>query len=196
MTTANRRVHVAATAAAAVALLAGCGGTAEEDATQSSVTSDSSASGSETSEAMDSHKPDGGPPPEGIEEASSPTYPIGTKVTLTADHMPGMNGAEATISGAFDTTAYSVSYTPMDGGERVTDHKWVVHEELENPGEAPLAEGTEVVLNADHMAGMAGAEATIESSTDETVYMVDLTMDGMKMTNHKWIVESEIQPAE
>ena len=145
---------------------------------------------------MDSHKPDGGPPPEGIEEASSPTYPIGTKVTLTADHMPGMNGAEATISGAFDTTAYSVSYTPMDGGERVTDHKWVVHEELENPGEAPLAEGTEVVLNADHMAGMAGAEATIESSTDETVYMVDLTMDGMKMTNHKWIVESEIQPAE
>lgn len=196
MTTANRRVHVAATAAAAVALLAGRGGTAEEDATQSSVTSDSSASGSETSEAMGSHKPDGGPPPEGIEEASSPTYPIGTKVTLTADHMPGMNGAEATISGAFDTTAYSVSYTPMDGGERVTDHKWVVHEELENPGEAPLAEGTEVVLNADHMAGMAGAEATIESSTDETVYMVDLTMDGMKMTNHKWIVESEIQPAE
>ena len=196
MTTANRRVRVAATAAAAVALLAGCGGTAEEDATQSSVTSDSSASGRETSEAMDSHKPDGGPPPEGIEEASSPTYPIGTKVTLTADHMPGMNGAEATISGAFDTTAYSVSYTPMDGGERVTDHKWVVHEELENPGEAPLAEGTEVVLNADHMAGMAGAEATIESSTDETVYMVDLTMDGMKMTNHKWIVESEIQPAE
>lgn len=196
MTTANRKVHVAATAAAAVALLAGCGGTAEEDATQSSMTSDSSASSSETSEAMGSHKPDGGPPPEGIEEASSPTYPVGTKVTLTADHMPGMNGAEATISGAFDTTAYSVSYTPTDGGERVTDHKWVVHEELENPGEAPLAEGTEVVLNADHMAGMAGAEATIESSTDETVYMVDLTMDGMKMTNHKWIVESEMQPAE
>ncbi|GAA8850817.1 hypothetical protein DUHN55_35660 [Helicobacter pylori] len=39
-------------------------------------------------------------------------------------------------------------------------------------------------------------QAPIESSTDETVYMVDLTMDGMKMTNHKWIVESEIQPAE
>ena len=32
-------------------------------------------------------------------------------------------------------------------------------------------------------------------STDETVYMVDYETDGMKMTNHKWVVESEIQPA-
>ena len=198
MTTAHRKVHAAATAEAAIALLAGCGGTAEDDATQSpqsSMTSDSSASSSGTSEAMGGHKTDGGPPPEGIEQASSPTYPVGTKVTLTADHMSGMKGAEATISGAFDTTAYSISYTPTDGGQRITDHKWVVHEELKDPGDAPLEAGTEVVLDADHMAGMDGAEATIDSASDETVYMVDLTMDGMKMTNHKWVVESEIQPA-
>lgn len=196
MTKINRKVHAAVAAAAAIALLAGCGGSAEDDASQSTTTSHSSASGSETSGAMGghAHKPDGGPPPEGIEKASSPMYPVGTRVTLTADHMPGMKGADATISGAFDTTAYSVSYTPTDGGERVTDHKWVVHEELEDPGDAPLEADTEVVLDADHMAGMDGAEATIDSSTDETVYMVDLTMDGMKMTNHKWVVESEIQP--
>lgn len=196
MTKINRKVHAAVTAAAAIALLAGCGGSAEDDASQSTMTSHSSASGSETSGAMGghAHKPEGGPPPEGMEKANSPTYPVGTTVTLTADHMPGMKGSEATISGAFDTTAYSVSYTPTDGGERVTNHKWVVREELENPGNAPLEEGTEVVLDADHMAGMDGAEATIDSSTDETVYMVDFTMDGMKMTNHKWVVESEIQP--
>lgn len=196
MTKINRKVHAAVAAAAAIALLAGCGGSAEDDASQSTTTSHSSASGSETSGAMGghAHKPDGGPPPEGIEKASSPMYPVGTRVTLTADHMPGMKGADATISGAFDTTAYSVSYTPTDGGQRVTDHKWVVHEELEDPGDAPLEADTEVVLDADHMAGMDGAEATIDSSTDETVYMVDLTMDGMKMTNHKWVVESEIQP--
>ncbi|MGO1258791.1 MAG: DUF1541 domain-containing protein, partial [Brachybacterium sp.] len=29
----------------------------------------------------------------------------------------------------------------------------------------------------------------------ETVYMVDLEIDGMTMTNHKWVVESEIEPA-
>jgi len=142
------------------------------------------------------HNPNGGPPPEGIVEVSDPTYPVSSSVTLTADHMPGMRGSEATITGAFDTTAYSVTYTPTDGGEPVVDHKWVVQEELQDPGEPPLADGTEVVLTADHMAGMKGAEATIESSTDETVYMVDVETDGMKMTNHKWVVESEVQPAE
>ncbi|MBM7823426.1 YdhK family protein [Kocuria palustris] len=145
---------------------------------------------------MAGHNPEGGPPPEGIEAAADPTYPIDSTAVLTADHMPGMAGSEATITGAFDTTAYSVSYTPTDGGEPVVDHKWVVHEELEDPGEAPLPAGTEVVLEADHMPGMEGAEATIESSTEETVYMVDTTIDGMEMANHKWFVESELQPAE
>lgn len=142
------------------------------------------------------HPADGGPPPAGIDEADDPTYPVGTEVVLTADHMPGMDGAEATISGAFDTTTYSVSYTPTTGGDPVTDHRWVVHEELADPGEAPLPEGAEVVLDAEHMSGMQGAEATIDYSTDETVYMVNLTVDGMDMTNHKWVTESEITPAE
>ena len=193
----SRKVRVAAAAAVGAVVLAGCGETTQdEDAQPSQTTSETSASGSGTSTGMGdhAHKTDGGPAPQGIEKASSPRYPVGTKVTLTADHMPGMKGAEATIAGAFDTTAYSVSYTPTDGGQRVTDHKWVVHEELEDPGEAPLAKGTEVVLDADHMPGMDGAEATIEGSTDETVYMVDYTVDGKTMTNHKWVVEGEIKP--
>lgn len=32
--------------------------------------------------------------------------------------MKGMNGAEATIVGAYDTTAYTVSYTPKTGGKK------------------------------------------------------------------------------
>ena len=142
------------------------------------------------------HPEDGGPPPEGITEATDPTYPVGSEVMLTADHMPGMDGAQATISGAFDTTTYSVSYTPTDGGEPVTDHRWVVHEELVDPGEAPLPGGTKVVLNAEHMPGMQGATATIDYSTQETVYMVDIDTGERTMINHKWVTESEIQPAE
>lgn len=141
------------------------------------------------------HPADGGPPPAGIEVAADPTYPVGSTVILSADHMPGMNGAEATVSGAFTTTTYSVSYTPTTGGDRVTDHKWVVHEELDNPSPAPLADGATVVLMAKHMAGMRGAEAIIDSSTSETVYMVDLDADGTRMTNHKWVVESEMRHA-
>lgn len=187
-------IRLAGTIAVGSLALTGCA-SGEEDTptpTQSAgemPTSDSGMDGHD-------HEPDGGPPPEGIEEEADPTYAVGETVVLTADHMSGMEGTEATISGAFDTTTYSVSYTPTNGGDPVTDHKWVVHEELENPDEAPLAEGAEVVLDAEHMSGMAGAEATIDSSTDETVYMVDFEMDGMEMTNHKWVVESEVEPAE
>ena len=142
------------------------------------------------------HPEDGGAPPAGIEEAENPTYPVGTEATLTADHMPGMDGATATISGAFDTTTYSVSYTPTNGDAPVTDHRWVVHEELVDPGEAPLADGAKAVMTAEHMPGMKDAEATIDYSTQETVYMVDIDNDEMTMKNHKWVTESEIEPAQ
>ena len=141
------------------------------------------------------HSPDGGPAPEGIEPAADPQYPVGSQVIMHTDHMPGMEGATATITGAFTTTTYAVDYTPTDGGAPVLNHKWVVQEELVDPPAAPVADGTKVTIGADHMAGMQGAEGTIASSTDETVYMVDFEMDGMKMTNHKWVVESELSPA-
>ena len=138
---------------------------------------------------------DGGPAPEGIEPASDPQVPAGSHVILRTDHMPGMDGATATITGAFTTTTYAVDYTPTDGGAPVTDHKWVVQEELIDPPAAPVADGTEITIGADHMSGMQGAAGTVVNSTDETVYMVDFEMDGMEMTNHKWVVESEISPA-
>jgi hypothetical protein len=141
------------------------------------------------------HPMDGGPAPAGIEKAASPKYPVGTEVKLTASHMEGMDGAKATIVGAYDTYTYAVNFTPTTGGDPVKDHKWVVQEEIKDAGDQRLADGTEVTLLAEHMKGMKGAKATIASSTDQTVYMVDYEADGMKMTNHKWVVESEIQPA-
>ena len=144
---------------------------------------------------MMDHPMDGGPAPEGIKEAAAPRYPVGSGVTLTVDHMAGMSGASATIAGAYDTFTYSVDYTPTTGGDRVVDHRWVVQEEIRDAGDARLADGAEVVLVAEHMTGMKGAPATIAHSTDETVYMVDYEADGMTMTNHKWVVESEIHPA-
>lgn len=172
--------------------LSACGEADNADTTETTVTT--AATSADEDHGAHDHPADGGAPPAGIEQAADPTYPAGTEVLLTADHMPGMEGAEATISGAFDTTTYSVSYTPTNGGAPVTDHRWVVHEELLDPGQAPLPDGAEVVLDAEHMSGMKGAQATIDYSTDETVYMVDLIVDGMAMTNHKWVTESEIQP--
>ncbi|MCU1808191.1 YdhK family protein [Cytobacillus firmus] len=136
--------------------------------------------------------------PEGLEEAASPTYEVGSKAIIESDHMPGMKGAEATIVGAYDTTVYTISYTPTTGGERVEDHKWVIHEEIENAGEEPLEPGAEVTVNAEHMEGMDGATAEIDSAEQTTVYMVDFTTttDGKEVKNHKWVTESELSPAE
>ena len=135
--------------------------------------------------------------PDDLEEAQDPKYAVGTQAIITTDHMTGMKDAEATIVGAYDTTVYAVSYTPS-GGAPVENHKWVIHEELENAGGEPFQEGDEVVLDADHMQGMDGVTATVDSAQQTTVYMIDFNaMDsGEKVTNHKWVTEDELMPVE
>ena len=193
------RKHLKTTVAAGVLggalVFTGCSTGGDQDQGTPSTTSQHEGHGSSSDSGGMEHPMDGGPAPEGIETAASPTYPVGTEVTLTADHMEGMDGANAMIAGAYDTYTYAVDFTPSAGGEPVKDHKWVVQQEIKDAGDERLADGTEVTLEAEHMEGMKGAKATIASSTEETVYMVDYESDGMTMTNHKWVVESEIQPA-
>ena len=209
-----------AAGAASVLVLAGCSSddsaSTEASSTVSETSSSVSATSSEGHDDMDDmddadehgghgdhgddamaghdHPADGGPAPEGMIAADNAKFPVGSEVQVLADHMPGMKGAEGKVVGVFTTTTYSVSYTPTDGSEPVKDHRWVVHEELENPGEAPLADGSEITINAEHMAGMKGAKGTVDYSTQETVYMVDIDDDGMTMKNHKWVTESELAP--
>jgi hypothetical protein len=132
--------------------------------------------------------------PEGLKAAENLTYKVGSQAILETDHMEGMKGAEATIVGAYETTAYVVSYTPTTGGEKVENHKWVIHEEIENAGDEKFEPETEVTLNADHMDGMKGATAEIDSAEETTVYMVDYTPTngGEEIKNHKWVTESEL----
>ncbi|EGQ18629.1 lipoprotein [Sporosarcina newyorkensis 2681] len=136
--------------------------------------------------------------PEGLKVAENPTYKVGSEAIIESDHMAGMKGAEATVVGAYDTTVYTISYTPTTGGEKVENHKWVIHEELQDAREAPLESGTEVTVNADHMEGMDGVTAEIDSAEQTTVYMVDftLTTGGKEVKNHKWVTEGELSPVE
>ena len=132
--------------------------------------------------------------PDDLKVAENPTYEVGSKATIKSDHMKGMDGAEATIAGAYDTTAYVISYTPTTADKKVEDHKWVIHEEIKDAGEVPLEPGTEVTLEADHMEGMKGAKAVIEKADTTTVYMVDYTPTdgGIEVKNHKWVTEDEL----
>ncbi|MFD2330112.1 DUF1541 domain-containing protein [Cohnella sp. GCM10020058] len=169
-------------------LLSACGNGAGNDNTQASDSMGHSNMGQEMNHNGSSEVP------AGLKEAANPKFPVGSQVIINADHMPGMNGATATIVGAFDTTVYAVSYKPTNDGPEVTNHKWVIHEELKDPGSSPLAKGSKVTLEADHMEGMKGAEATIDSAEQTTVYMLDYmpTTGGEPVKNHMWVVESEL----
>ncbi|WP_263705705.1 YdhK family protein [Shouchella tritolerans] len=131
--------------------------------------------------------------PDNLKVADNPSYPVGSKAMMEANHMPGMKGTEATIVGAYKTTAYAVSYTPTTGEAPVENHKWVIHEELQGHEDQAYAPGDTVVINADHMEGMDGAEAVIDSSEQTTVYMVDFEIDGETVQNHKWVTEEELR---
>jgi len=194
-------------------VLAACGGNAETTSNSNADTANNSTENTEMNEdsqpteesdSMEGMDHSGmnhsssGEVPEDLAVAATPSYPVGSEAVINANHMGGMNGAVATITGAYNTTVYEVSYTPTNGGEPVENHKWVIHEEIENAGEEPFQPGDEVVLNANHMPGMDGATATIDSAKDTTVYMVSYTdkQTGEEVNNHKWVTESELSPVE
>jgi ABC-type Fe3+-hydroxamate transport system substrate-binding protein len=173
----------------AIVVLSGCGNNATQD--NQSNQNDSQMPGMDHSEMKHSSS---GELPSGLKKATNPKYKIGSQAILQTDHMEGMKGAAATIVGAYDTTVYVVSYTPTTEGERVKNHKWVIQEEIKNANKETLKAGTEVTLEADHMPGMKGTTATIESGEKMTVYIVDYTptTGGEKVKNHKWVTESEL----
>lgn len=175
-------------------LLAACGGN-DENANEKNTESNADDSTEEYQNAEHSqlHQDNPEEVPQKLMKADNPAFQEGDKVTILANHMEGMEGAQGEVTGAYRTTVYMVSYTPLTEGEPVKDYKWVVHEELLTGEEAPLEPGTEVVISANHREGMEGATAVIESAEDINVYMVDYTSsNGEEVTNYKWLIESEL----
>ncbi|MDO7905304.1 YdhK family protein [Paenibacillus sp. JX-17] len=193
--------QLAAVGITAMIALSGCGAQSDDasstaatapSSSQGSSSQDSSTTGSGGSMGMEHN---GSPEvPANLKEAANPKFKVGNKALIEADHMPGMKGAVGTITGAYDTTAYVVTYTPTTGGEPVKHHKWVIQQEIQGAGDEPFPTGASVVLEADHMPGMKGASATIESAERTTVYMLDYTptTGGEPVKNHKWVTESEL----
>ncbi|MBT2291965.1 YdhK family protein [Paenibacillus albidus] len=183
-------------ATAAMLALSGCGGNGNDGSNNAQ---GNTATAAPTEQGEASHHMNhsaSSEKPEGMKDAVNPKFAIGSEAIMKTDHMPGMEGAVATIAGAYETTAYSISYTPATGGERVTDHKWIVQEEIKDAKASPYEPGAEITVTADHMPGMKGTFATIDSAEPTTVYMVDYTptTGGDPVHNHKWVTESELAP--
>lgn len=193
-----KRKLVLIIAAVMIAVLTACGNNTASPAPANNTTTPAPAnSGNAQTDHSGMNHSGSGEVPAGLKEAQNPKFKVGSQAIMQSDHMPGMKGATATIVGAYDTTAYAVSYTPTTGGDPVKNHKWVIHEELKNPGAEALKPGTQVTLEADHMPGMKGATGTIDSAEQTTVYMVDYTptTGGEPVKNHKWVTDTELSPA-
>src|SRR5699024_7469089 len=177
----------------AALILAACG-TTDNNETRPKENDEDMEMDSGSEEDMEMEHSDSGEVPDDMKEAANQPYDVERKAIIETDHMEGMKNAEATIVGAYDTTAYVISYTPTTGGDRVEDHKWVIQEEIKDVENETLDSGTEVTIEADHMKGMEGATAEIESSEKTTVYMIDYTptTGGEEVKNHKWVTDSEL----
>ena len=56
-----------------------------------------------------------------------------------------------------------------------------------------IKEGSEVEVLVNHMDGMKGGTATVKSYSMPAM-LSDITMkDGMKMNNHKWLINDEVK---
>jgi hypothetical protein len=141
------------------------------------------------------HKSESKAPGDNMKSTDDSKYKKDDKITITADHMPGMKNAKGTVKGAYKTYAYVVSYTPTNGDEKVNNHKWVVNEEVADAPENGFKKGDTVKLEADHMPGMKGAEAQIDDVEKTTVYMVDYksTENDEMVKNHKWMTTDELK---
>lgn len=145
---------------------------------------------------------DSGDLPEGIKEAEKPKFEVGDMAILAHGHMPGMEGAEAEIVGAFETYAYEITYEDANTGEMVKNHRWIVHEEIAESAdqEDPFKEGDEITIEASHMEGMEGQTGTIDAVEKTIVYMIDYvptdSEDEEPIKNHKWMIEEELMTEE
>ncbi|CAK1223196.1 YdhK family protein [Fructobacillus evanidus] len=131
--------------------------------------------------------------PTDLPNANQPKYPVGSKITLEADHMTGMKGAKGTVAAAYDVKLYEVDYQPTNGGKKVSGHKWLTKEDFSDMMDHQ--EGDRVTLTSTHMAGMKGAKATITKVVNGPAYAVNYqpTNGGKMVMNHKYLVESEIK---
>ena len=84
----------------------------------------------------------------------------------------------------------------MDHGDMDMSGSGEVPEGLKEAENPKYEVGSKAIIESDHMKGMNGATAEIDSAEATTVYMVDFTTtDGEKVTSHKWVTESELSPA-
>ncbi|WP_375179307.1 YdhK family protein [Enterococcus rotai] len=128
-----------------------------------------------------------------MKKTSQPRFQLNDIVTLSAGYMPGMQGTKGTVTAAYDTQAYTVTYQPTNGERLVVNYKWITQEEIVDSENEPLSDGKMVLLDAAHQVGMEGARAVIESSVETTVYVVEpISASDQVLDQQVWLIEEDL----
>lgn len=107
----------------------------------------------------------------------------------------------ALLIGASAPSLYSVFAEESVESTEMMDHAMMEHDDegrlpnnIKLDRDSTYKVGDEVIVNADHMPGMVGAEGVIVAAFDTIAYEVSYTpTDGGELVaNHKWVVHEEI----
>ncbi|WP_037587063.1 DUF1541 domain-containing protein [Stenoxybacter acetivorans] len=132
--------------------------------------------------------------PANMTAAVNPKYAVGQRVVINEEHMPNSLGAKGVVKGAYRTNLIMVSFADKYGNV-ISNHKWVVQEELADKKIA--RKGDKVKLSAAHLGGDMNAAAFVDDVLyQQTAYVVDyLPTDGGAMVeDHMWYSEQELLP--
>ncbi|MER2173736.1 MAG: YdhK family protein [Carnobacterium sp.] len=97
-----------------------------------------------------------------------------------------------------DSSMMMSSESGMDMEGMMHDDSGEIPDGLKKAEEPKFEVGSTAIIQADHMEGMKGAEATIVGAFDTTVYEVSYqpTTGGERVENHKWVTQEEIEEAQ
>ncbi|MFT9052080.1 phage portal protein [Liquorilactobacillus nagelii] len=121
-------------------------------------------------------------------------FNIGDTVILSADHMPGMQGAIAKID-SIDTGAYEVDYWPTDGSAEVTNHKWVVDSEMAPTNQAfPMVSPGKIDSSMSGMGSMSsGSSSKSDNKSDPLSDLSDFINDWLERSGVNRNLESKLE---
>lgn len=128
---------------------------------------------------------------------------LATSLTLaacgTGDEGTDMSSSESNSSTSINMEDSSMmdSDSDMDMEGMMHDDSGEVPDGLKEAEDPAYEVGSTAVIQADHMEGMKGAEATIVGAFDTTVYEVSYqpTTGAERVENHKWVTQEEIEEA-
>lgn len=112
-------------------------------------------------------------------DSKSSMFNIGDTVILSANHMPGMQGAIAKIDSVNDG-AYEVDYWPVDGTDEVKNHKWVTADEMKQTNQAyptmspgKTADGSSTMTGMQSMGGSNTNSGSLKRPIDNVSTFID-----------------------